>query len=236
MKKFAFLMAGFLPLACVVQAADTPRGDLLELHSCALYAGGCIVSSQATMGGRYMVRAWQFAGGSFGGADLTGLQVAVLQVSSENIAAPETESGDAVVYLPEAATSAQRDALLNWLKSSTLDLKSTRLQSRILPLRFVKTDAGCLFAAGDAVSIETAPPEVCETGACGESLWYEPRSSATDFTVAVNRASHVTEPLLKLHWVDAGKRSVFQAQFGDNSLPLATRYAGSANLCGLTSR
>ena len=56
-------------------AADPPRGSLLELHSCELFAGGCVVSSQATLEGRYMLRAWDFTGGSFAGADLTGLQL-----------------------------------------------------------------------------------------------------------------------------------------------------------------
>lgn len=235
MKKLSFLLIGFLPLIGVVRAADAPRGNLLELHSCALYAGGCIVSSQSTLGGHYMVRAWQFTGGSFGGADLTGLQLAVLQVSSENLALPEAESGEAVVYLPQAATPEQRNTLLAWLKSSVPDLKAAELQTRVLPLRFVKTDTSRIFSAGDAVFVETAPPEACETGACSEALWYEPRTPGTVFSVAVDRASRVTEPLLKLRWVDAGKRSVFLARFGDPFQP-RTPYAGSANLCGAVSR
>jgi hypothetical protein len=233
MKKLTLILIGFVSLVGgVLKAADAPRGNLLELHSCALYAGGCIVSSQATLGGRYMVRAWQFTGGSFGGSDLTGLQLAVLQVSTENLASPDVDSDEAVVYLPQAATSAQRAALLGWLKSNAPELKSAQLQSRVLPLRFAKTETGFAFSAGEAVAIETAPPGICETGACGESLWYEPRTPGTVFTVAVDRASRVTEPLLKLQWSDSGKRSVFQAQFGDVSSQ-GKQYAGPANLCGV---
>jgi hypothetical protein len=236
MKKLVLLLIGLGSLpAGVSRAADAPRGNLLELHSCALYAGGCIVSSQSTLGGRYMVRAWQFTGGSFAGADLTGLQVAVLQTSSENLALPEAESDEAVVYLPQATTSSQRAALLGWVKSSVPDLKTAKLQSRVLPLRFAKTGAGYAFSAGKSVSIETAPPEACATGACGEALWYEPRTPVTVFTVAVNRSSRVTEPLLKLNWSDSGKRCVFEARFGDSSWT-GTQYAGSANLCGVVNR
>jgi len=236
MKKLTLLLIGLVSLSgSVLQAADAPRGNLLELHSCALYAGGCIVSSQATLGGRYMVRAWQFTGGSFGGTVLTGLQVALVQVSSENLASPDADSSEVVAYLPQAATPGQRAALLSWLRTSMADLKSARFQSRVLPLRFAKTNTSWVFSAGDAVSIETAPPEPCETGACGESLWYEPRTSSTVFSVAVNRAAQISEPLLKLQWSDSGKRSVFQGQFGQSPRP-GTQYAASANLCGVSNR
>ena len=58
-------------------AADVPRGTVLELHSCELYAGGCVISSQATLEGRYLLTAWKFTGGRFRGIDLAGLQAAV---------------------------------------------------------------------------------------------------------------------------------------------------------------
>ena len=65
MKKIAFLSAilGCLSLHPVF-ADDQPRGSLMEVHSCELYAGGCVVSSEATLGGRYMLRAWNFTGGT----------------------------------------------------------------------------------------------------------------------------------------------------------------------------
>jgi hypothetical protein len=88
MKKLAFFAAisGCLSL-CPAFADDQPRGSLMEVHSCELYAGGCVVSSEATLGGRYMLRAWNFSGGSFAGSDLAGLQVALLESSSDNLAA-----------------------------------------------------------------------------------------------------------------------------------------------------
>ena len=100
MKKVAFILcAASALLARSLFAADAPHGSLLELHSCELYAGGCVVSSEATLGGRYLLRAWQFDGGSFGGSDLAGLEVALLQASSENLATANAEPGQAIVYL-----------------------------------------------------------------------------------------------------------------------------------------
>jgi hypothetical protein len=230
MNKVALLLTG---LACFVaretMAAEPPRGSVLELHSCELFAGGCIVSSEATLDGRYMLRAWNFNGGSFGGVELDGLNVALLQASSENLAASKTAPGQAVAYLPAGATEAQRKALLAWLKSEQPGLG--HLDIRVVPLKFVTQGSSYVFSAGQFISLATAPLESCENGSCGESLWYSPRSANNVFAVAVNHTSHVNEPMLKLEWKDAGKRSVFLARFGETS-PGKDVYVTTADLCG----
>jgi len=236
MKTVSLLLAG---VACCLShsifAADAPRGNLLELHSCELYAGGCVVSSQATLEGRYMLRVWNFTGGTAVGADLCGLQLELLQASSQNIAAPDTDSGRAVVYLPTTATAEQREALLAYLKSSEPELKRVKFQTRVVPMQFSKSDSGYSFSGGDFLSIKTAPREACETGACGEALWYTPRTPTSVFTVAVDRSSRITEPLLQLKWNDAGKRSVFLGKFGEPT-PSKNIFVSLAELCGTASR
>jgi hypothetical protein len=232
MKSIALLLTGLT--CCFADStfgANQPRGSVLELHSCEVYAGGCVVSSQSTLEGRYMLRVWNFDEGTFAGTELAGLQLAVLQSSSENLAAPESEPGSAVVYLTAAATSPQRAALLAWLKSAQPDLGHTEFHSRIVPMQFAKIDSGYSFSAGDYLSVKTASLESCETGACGEALWYAPRTSNSVFTVAVDRSSKITEPLLKLNWSDAAKRSVFLAKFGQESAS-KNLFVTSAELCG----
>ena len=145
-------------------ASDQPRGSLLELHSCELYAGGCIVSSESPGEGRYLLRAWNFTGGSFNGEQLAGLQAAVLQASSENLAAPETMAKESVVYLPSSATKSQREALVAGLTSSQPDLKSAKLQSRVVPMAFGKNDSGYTFSAGEFAKVSTASLESCDRG------------------------------------------------------------------------
>ena len=39
-----FLVLGAGLLANHLVAAEVPRGNLIELHSCELYAGGCVVN------------------------------------------------------------------------------------------------------------------------------------------------------------------------------------------------
>ena len=231
MKRIAFLLAGFAGLALnAATAADAPRGSLLELHSCEVYAGPCVVNSEAVQEGRYMVRAWDFTGGSFNGANLTGLQLAVLQTSPDNLADTDSRSGNAVVYLPEAATSTQRDALLAWLKSSQSDFHPAKIETRVLPLHFEKSEKGYTFTAGKFVTVKTASLAECAMGGCGEMLWYQPRSRTSLFTVAVNNGSQVAEPLVKLKWNDAGRRSIFLARFGE-TVPASNLYVSITELC-----
>jgi hypothetical protein len=208
---------------------DQPRANLLELHSCEVYAGGCVVSSEATLGGRYMLRAWNFTGGSFAGTEFAGLRLAVLQSARENLAAAAAETGDAVVYLPTDTTPAKRQALLAWLKAQP-DFHPSRLLTRSVNLQFATTAEGYTLTAGNFVSVNTAPLEKCEAQACGEALWYTPRTPGTVFTVALNRASRVDEPLLKLRWYDGGKRSVFLARVGNEIKK--ELYVTAADLCG----
>src|SRR5207253_3957082 len=110
-----------------VLAGDQPCGSVLELHSCELYAGGCVVSSEQPQDGRYMLRAWNFTGGAYAGTDLKGLRLVVVQSSSQNLAAPKTAADQAVVYLPENATARQRAGLLAWAQGRFAGLEVGKL-------------------------------------------------------------------------------------------------------------
>jgi len=232
MKKFASIFAGLALSGFSLLAADKqPAGTLLELHSCELYAGGCTVSSQAPLDGRYMLRAWAFKSGVFAGQELSDLRLAVLQTSFQNLAAQNAPTEHAVVYLPEDATIAQRAALLAWVKSSLPDLSAVSLSTRVVPLQFAQAKDSYKFGAGSFISVRTATLESCETGACGEALWYTPRTPTSLFTVAVDESSRVSEPLLKLKWNDAGQRSVFLGKFGENATA-RNQFVASADFCG----
>lgn len=231
MKAVAFLFVGLAGLAAPGLRAETaPHGAYLELHSCEVYAGGCIVSSQATLEGRYLARIWQFSGGSVAGNSLAGLPVAVLQASADNLAANPKAARRTVVYLPAAADAKQRAALVQWLQSGPARLKRDSFQARIAPLRFERTAEGYTFSAGDFITLQTGPLPSCDVGGCGESLWYTPQSPTTAFTVAVNRSAQICEPWLDIRWRDANQRSVFVGTF-DQGARAKSVYVTAADLC-----
>jgi hypothetical protein len=222
-----FLMAG-----ASLQAADAPRGELLELHSCQLYIGGCIASSEATQDGRYLLRAWSFAGGSHQGTDLQGLQIALLQVADQNLAVSGTRPTESIVYLPQSATPTQAAAMLDWLKTINPDLAQRKVQTRTVPMEFTTSHNGDSFSAGDFLQVETRPFAPCGLVSCGESLWYTPRSAMTSYTVAVTSKTAVREPSLALRWIDHGKNNVFQGRFGEGTTSPAV-FAPPALLCAV---
>jgi len=232
MRTLSLLFAGILGFTVhTALAADAPHGSLMELHSCEVYAGPCVISAESPQEGRYMARAWDFTGGNFNGTDFSGLQLAVLQSSSDNLADANSKSGEAVVYLPKSATQTQRDALLAWLKSSQTDFHPTKLETRIVPLQFTKSQKGYVFTAGKFLQVKTAPLSQCGMGNCGETLWYQPRAQASVFTVVLNSRSKVSEPLLKLRWEATGNRDIFLARFGQ-TVPAKDLYVSLSELCG----
>jgi hypothetical protein len=216
--------------------ADTqPGGKLIELHSCEVYAGGCTVSSEAPQGGRYMLQVWDLTSGSWQGVKLSGLKVAVLESSSENLADAGTRPESTVVYLPKEASAAQQRALLAWLKSSDGHLAASSIQTRVVPISLITSADGVKVSVGEFAKFQTVALGECENRACGESLWYEPSIPTSLFTVALNNGSQVNEPLLELKWNDHGKRSVFVARFG-GAATAKYLYVNSSDWCGSAGR
>jgi hypothetical protein len=225
----------FLSLSCLAAhnslAAHQPQGQLIELNSCEVYAGGCVVSSEATLNGRYRVQAWDVTAGSWQGTDLAGLQAVVLETATENLATPMARADRAVIYLPENATAEQRTALLAWLQSSNPQWIAATIDTRVAPIQFTREADSIHVRAGGFVSFRTVPLGDCADRACGESLWYEPSTAASIFTVGLNAGSQVKEPLLQLSWSEHGKRSVFVARFGAEK-PRRNLFVQASDWCG----
>ncbi|MFN2475063.1 MAG: DUF1326 domain-containing protein [Chthoniobacterales bacterium] len=217
MKALVVLLFTFvLALSCAV-AADMPQGRVIEVHAVEVYTGGCTASAQATMGGRSMLRVWSFENGTQDGIALRGLQVAALHVAEKNLAVADTEAKSAVVYLPERASETQRRALVNWLKSS--ELANTPFKTRLADIKYAQKDARITLEVGKQIALKTREIQKCDAGACGEALWYQPRSKVADYTVVVNESSSVNEPALLLVWKDNSAKSVFVGRFGVDAKP-----------------
>ncbi len=204
-------------LGASLRAADKPQGELLELHSCQLYIGGCIASSEATQDGHYLLRIWSFSDGSYDETPLGGLNVALLEVADQNLAVRGVPPTESMIYLPQSADAIQSETLLHWLKAANPELSHLKLHTRTVPMRFTHKGSVVSFSAGDFVQIETRPFEPCGLISCGESLWYTPRSQVTSYTVGVTSKALVQEPMLRLRWVDHGKNSIFQGRFGEGT-------------------
>ncbi len=224
----------FFVLGASLRAADKPQGELLELHSCQLYIGGCIASSEATQDGHYLLRVWNFSGGSYDGTPLRGLTVALLEVGDQNLAVRGTQPTESTIYLPQSADSIQSETLLQWLKAVNPEVSHTKLCTRTVPMKFTRMANSVSFSAGNFVQVATKPFEPCGLISCGESLWYTPRSTMTSYTVDVTSKAVVQEPALALRWIDHGKNNIFEGRFGE-STTASTAFVSPAFVCTVAS-
>jgi hypothetical protein len=172
------------------------------------------VSGQATLSGRHTLQIWEVTAGDWQGVNLAGLRLAVLAAGRENLAAENAHADQAVVYLPDQASHAQQQALVDWVKTRNPQLATAHLQTRVVPISLTSSTNGAAFRAGSFVVLKTVALGDCANRVCGESLWYQPSTPTSVFTVALNESSTIQEPLMKLTWEDFGKRSVFVARFG----------------------
>lgn len=210
MKKVFLTLLMAVPLAASLAGAGSPSGEYVELHACEVYTGGCTASAQATLGGRSVLRVWNFQAGESGGVDIAGQTVMALEVANENLAMPSTQAVRAVVYLSDTASAAQRDGLLSWLTQAGVKVE----EARVVPLGYTRSGSQIIVKGGKELSFSTRAIEACDSGSCGEQLWYEPRGKMDSFTVLVNEHSSVEEPALKLAWKDHSAKSVFFGKFG----------------------
>ncbi len=223
-------MAAF---AAPVADNNKPAGKLIEAHSCEVYTGGCTCSSEEPQGGRYMLQVFDLSGGSYQGVDLTGLKVAVVEASGQNLAETGTHADSAVVYLPENSSAAQQTALVAWLKSNDSNLSASKIQTRIAPISLTGSGATVDVQVGQFASLKAVSLLDCADRSCGEELWYEPSVPTSRYTIALNQQSTVNEPLLQLKWSESGKRGVFVARFGDSARNL---FVLSSEWCGASGR
>ncbi len=191
----------------------------MEVHAVEVYTGGCTASAQATSGGRSMLRVWSIEDGAQDGVAIAGLKVAVLQAANENLAAADTTATSAVVYLPQSANDAQRAALVNWVKATNREIAAAPLVHKIAEIGYAHDGARISLKVGEQIALKTREIQKCDTGACGESLWYKPRTKIADYTVLVNESSTVAEPALTLVWKDNSAKSVFFGRFGIDAEP-----------------
>ena len=217
MKIFGALLAVLVAATSTSSAANPPGGRIVEVHAVEVYTGGCTASAQATMGGRSMLRLWSFEEGEQDGVELNGLKVAALQVADKNLAFSDTRPSSAVIYLPRSATDAQREALVSWLKAANPDLADAPLVEKVADIRYAQNEARIALNIGEEIAMKTREIQKCDAGACGESLWYKPRTATGDYTVLVNESSSVSEPILSLVWKDNSAKSVFFGSFGTDA-------------------
>lgn len=206
----------FCALLVALQAcfgAD-PSGEFVELHTCDLYTGGCTASSESTLLGRQLFRAWSISEGTWDNQNLAGLKVALLEVGSVNLAEKGALAEKAEVFIAQGLAPAQKEALLSWVISQGITAASTRVAEA--EITYQRSGRAANVTIGDSISLSTVAIGKCSSGACGQALWYEPQVKHSSFEVVASRVSKIRDSFLKFLWTDRNRPNVFLASFGPN--------------------
>ncbi len=196
--------------------AGPVTGKYVEARTAEVFAGGCIMSSEAETIGRQAVMAWRIDQGSFAGAELDGLQVVAAVSGDRNLGIREI-GGEApsyvraVIYVDERADPAQQHALAALAREMSRGLITDVVEIAPVPIAFDDGSQLISVRAGDS---ELTVRKGIEHGpACGAMKWFTPFSDVDDPRMGTTLAHGFTGRELDVRWSAPNRRSAFFGEF-----------------------
>ena len=217
--KHVFIATSIWALAAATMTAGssgTVSGEYVEARTAEVFAGGCVMNSEAETMGRQAVMAWKIDRGSYQGVSLDGLAVVAAVNGDRNLGMREMggeapQNVRAALVVDARATDAQRDALVAMAR----DL------SRGVVGEIVSVTPAQITYAGDKDRIAVSAPNVQLTvnkqlkhdPSCGAMQWFRPLTTVRQGTLGVAEAHAFSGSALGTKWSDPNKRSAFFAKF-----------------------
>jgi hypothetical protein len=217
--KQAIFTAALLSLASASMLAGsngTISGEYVEARTAEVFAGGCIMNSEAETMGRQAVMAWKIDRGSYQGVSLDGLAVVAAVSGDRNLGMREM-GGEAPQHIEAAlvvdarANDAQRLALVAMAR----DLSKGVIRD------VVSVTPASITYWGDEDRIAVAAPGVQLTvskklthdPSCGAMQWFRPLTTVQQGSLGVAETHAFSGSALGTKWSDPNKRSAFFARF-----------------------
>jgi hypothetical protein len=188
----------------------------VEARTAEVFAGGCVMSSEAETIGREAVMAWRIAKGSFDGVSLEGLSVVAAVAGDRNLGIREIGGvGPSVVraaiIVDERATEAQRHALVRLVGAMSGGLLDNVVDVSTAPITFTSTAHSVQVTARDAkLSVQR---HVHHDLNCGAMQWFHPFATGTSASLGLAEAHAFSGRALGTRWSDPHKKSAFVGAF-----------------------
>jgi len=214
MKTGTFAAAILLVASSAIAGPVT--GQYVEARTAEVFAGGCIMSSEAETIGRQAVLAWQIDHGAFGGQTLDGLRVVAAVSGDRNLGIREI-GGEApsfvraVLYVDRRATPAQQQALAGLVRELSRGLITEVVQTTAAAIAFEDRGDAIAVRAGDSElnvrkGIEHGP-------ACGAMKWFTPFSVVDSPAMGTALANAFSGRALDTRWSAPNRKSAFFGTF-----------------------
>jgi hypothetical protein len=220
MKQIILLAAlvglGSLPLAA--SGRNSVSGSYVEARTAEVFAGGCIMASEAETTGREALLAWKVNRGSFNGTALDGLSVVAAVAGDRNLGIYEIGGGKAsvraAVFVDERANAAQRLALVAMASELSKGAIGRIVSVSPTPIRFADTGDAIDVAAGPAGQVAlNVNKHMTHDPGCGAQQWFHPLSSLDEATMGLTEENTFSGSGLGTKWSDPDKRSSFFGTF-----------------------
>ncbi|BCS36034.1 hypothetical protein TBR22_A52710 [Luteitalea sp. TBR-22] len=202
--------------AAAPASVPTVTGTYVEARTAEVFAGGCIMNSEAETMGRQAVLAWRVDRGAIGGVTLDGLSVVAALSGTHNLGMREMGGESptlvkALMYVDERATDAQRDALVSMARTAIGDLAIRVVGVQAVPIAFERTHHAAAVQAGEArLDVEA---HIHHDPSCGAMQWFHPLSRGAQAEVGLTKNQSFTGQQLGTRWQQLDKRSAFVGTF-----------------------
>ncbi|HEX4915845.1 MAG TPA: DUF1326 domain-containing protein [Vicinamibacterales bacterium] len=217
--KVALTVAMALALSAGLAAEDKGRitGEYVEARTAEVFAGGCIMNSEAETMGRQALMAWRITSGVYDGVTLDGLTVAAAVAGDRNLGMREMGGEEptavkAIITVDARANAAQRDALVKLVRELSKGLITHVVRVDVAPVRFATSQNYVEVSVPDTMLL-TVNKEMKHDPSCGAMQWFKPFTTLADAAMGVAEEHSFDGNGLNTKWSAPNKRSAFFGTF-----------------------
>jgi hypothetical protein len=198
--------------------SGTIKGEYVEARTAEVFAGGCIMNSEAETMGRQALMAWRITSGTFDGVALDGLTVAAAVAGDRNLGMREMGGEEptavkAIITVDPRATMAQRDALVKLVRELSNGLITHVVRVDIAPVRFATSQNYVEVSVPDNSMTLTVNKEMTHDPSCGAMQWFKPFTRLANAAMGVAEEHSFDGQGLNTKWSAPNKRSAFFGTF-----------------------
>ena len=217
--KQAFLAAAILALASasmVAGSGETISGEYVEARTAEVFAGGCVMNSEAETTGRQAVMAWKVDRGSYQGVSLDGLAVVAAVNGDRNLGMREMggeapQKVEAALVVDARANEAQRNALVAMARELSKGVIKDVVS--ITPAEITYWgDKDRIAVTAPTVQL-TVSKQLKHDPSCGAMQWFRPLTTIRQGAMGMAETHSFSGSSLGTKWSDPNKRSAFFAKF-----------------------
>jgi hypothetical protein len=217
--KLAITVAAALMLTTALAADEKARltGEYVEARTAEVFAGGCIMNSEAETMGRQAIMAWRITSGAFEGVALDGLTVAAAVAGDRNLGMREMGGEEptavkAIITVDPRATPAQRDALVRFARALSRGLITQVVRVDTAPIRFATSQNYVEVSVPESMQL-TVNKQMKHDPSCGAMKWFTPFTAMADSAMGVAEVHSFSGTGLGSKWSAPDKRSAFFGTF-----------------------